>query len=108
MLAHHVTKLSADAYLNPTIHIQSSQDSNPTPPVQPPSHARRWTQRQGNGNLCLLGINCICILCRLVSIIIICSPWNRLRKWAEKGTWSPKRLEDNLQENQGGQLEDES
>ena len=20
-------------------------------------------------------------------------PWNRLRKWAEKGTWSPKRLE---------------
>jgi len=73
MLAHHVTKLSADAYLNPTIHIHSSQDSNPTPPVQPPSHARRWTQGQGNGNLCLLGINCVCILCRLVSIITFCS-----------------------------------
>ena len=73
MLAHHVTKLSADAYLNLTIHIHSSQDSNPTPPVQPPSHARRWTQGQGNGNLCLLGINCVCILCRLVSIITFCS-----------------------------------
>ena len=73
MLAHHVTKLSADAYLNPTIQIYSSQDSNPTPLVQPPSHARRWTQGQGNGNLCLLGINCVCILCRLVSIITFCS-----------------------------------
>src|SRR6185312_2748596 len=73
MLAHHVTKVSADAYLNPTIHIQFSQDSNPTPPGQPPSHARRWTQGQGNGNLCLLGINCVCILCHLVSIITFCS-----------------------------------
>ena len=78
--------------------LHSSQDSNPTPLVQPPSHARRWTQRQGNGNLCLLGINCICILCRLVSIITICSPWNRLRKWAEKRTCSPRGLEGNLQE----------
>ena len=73
MLAHHVTKLATDVYLNHTIHIQSSQDSNSTPPVQPPSHAQRWTKGQGNGNLCLLGINCVCILCRLVSIIIFCS-----------------------------------
>ena len=104
MLAHHVTKLSAYAYLNPTIHIHSSQDSNPTPPVQPPSHARHWTQGQGNGNLCLLGINCVCILCRLVSIITFCSHGIG----SEKGTWSPKRFEGNLQENQGGQSEDES
>ena len=80
MLAHHATKLSTDAYLDSTIHIQSRQDSNPTPPVQPPSHARRWTQGQRNGNLYLLGINCvsvfcvpICILCRLVYIITFCS-----------------------------------
>ena len=73
MLPHHVTKLSADAYLNPTIQIHSSQDNNPTPLVQPPSHARCLTQGQGNGNLCLLGINCVCILCRLVSIITFCS-----------------------------------
>ena len=29
-------------------------------------------------------------------------PWNRLRKWAEKGTWSPKRLDGNLQEIKAG------
>lgn len=39
-----------NVYLNPTIHIHSSLDSNPTPPVQPPSHAQRWTKGQGNGS----------------------------------------------------------
>jgi hypothetical protein len=74
MLAHHVTILSAEAFLDSTSHIHSSQDSNPTAPVQPPSHARRW--RNGNSKYCLLGINfvsvfCdrICILCGLISII---------------------------------------
>ena len=35
--------LSAGAYYNPTIQIDllnSSQDSNPTPPLNQPSHAR--------------------------------------------------------------------
>ena len=92
MLVYHVAKLSADVYLNLTIHIQSSQDSNPTPLVQPLSHARRWTQGQGNGNLCLLGINCVCILCRLVSIITFCSHGIGLENGQKRGRGPLKGL----------------
>ncbi|PVH34802.1 hypothetical protein PAHAL_7G034700, partial [Panicum hallii] len=39
-----------NAFLDSSSHIHSSQDSNPTPPVQPPSHARRWRNRNGSEN----------------------------------------------------------
>ena len=54
MLARQVTILSAYAFLDCSSQIHSSQDSNRTPLVQLPSHARRWKQEQGNGKLCLL------------------------------------------------------
>lgn len=63
MLADHVSILSADALLQPSSQIHSSQDSNQRPPVQAPSHARCSRQGQGNGKLCLLGINLVSVSC---------------------------------------------
>ena len=74
MLAHHATKLSAERYVDPTFILQHRHDMNPTTPVQPPSHARRWKQQeQGDGNLCLIEITCLCIVCFFVGIITFCS-----------------------------------
>ena len=67
-----MTILYAVAFKDRSIQVHSSQDSNQTPPAQAPSHARHWRPYEGNGNLCLLGINYVCILCRLVSIITFC------------------------------------
>jgi hypothetical protein len=45
---------------------------NPTPAVQPPSHARRWKQQeQGSGNMCFIEITCLCI--PFLGIITCCS-----------------------------------
>jgi hypothetical protein len=66
MLAHHATKLSAERYVDPIFILHHKHDMNPTSPVQPPSHSRCWKlQEQGDGNLCLLEITCICIVCFL-------------------------------------------
>lgn len=39
-----------NAFLHSSSQIHSSEDSNPTPPMQAPSHARRSRQGQGNEN----------------------------------------------------------
>lgn len=98
--------LSAEAFLECSSQIHSSQDSNPTPPVQQPSHARRWIN--GNGKLCFsfMWLNMHVMSFNIYYSILF--QWNMLRKWEEKRTWSPKRLEGNLEEIQGRQPEDES
>jgi hypothetical protein len=59
----YATKFSAERYVDPTFILQHMNEMNPTPAVQPPSHARRWKQQeQGSGNMCFIEITCLCIL----------------------------------------------
>lgn len=58
----YATKFSAERYVDPTFILQHRNEMNPTPAVQPPSHARRWKQHeQGSGNMCSIEITCLCI-----------------------------------------------
>jgi hypothetical protein len=59
----YATKFSAERYVDPTFILQHRNEMNPTPAVQPPSHARRWKQQEkGSGNMCFIEITCLCIL----------------------------------------------
>jgi hypothetical protein len=42
----YATKFSAERYVDPTFILQHRNEMNPTPAVQPPSHARRWKRQE--------------------------------------------------------------
>jgi hypothetical protein len=59
----YATKFFVERYVDPTFILQHRNEMNPTPAVQPPSHARRWKQHeQRSGNMCFIEISCLCIL----------------------------------------------
>jgi hypothetical protein len=83
----YATKFTAERYMDPTFILQHRNEMNPTPAVQPPSHARCWKQQeQGSGNMCFIEITYLCIL--FFGYHHMLFAWNRLTKCEEKRTLS--------------------